>query len=72
MNEPEIFGLFGKTPLQAFEMLQQFNGDNTMSRTGIYEWYKKFKEGHEEVKDDFSCRKFQQAGNGGWCVGIVS
>lgn len=42
----------GKTPSQALEMLKQVYGDNAMSRTRVFEWHKRFKEGHEEVEDD--------------------
>ena len=33
-------------------MLQQVYGEETMSRTHAFEWYKRFKEGREEVEDD--------------------
>lgn len=42
----------GKTPSQALEILQQVYGANTMSRTRVFEWHKRFKEGREEVEDD--------------------
>ena len=42
----------GKTPSQAHEMLKQVYGDNAMSRTRVFEWHKRFKEGCKEVEDD--------------------
>lgn len=42
----------GKTPSQALEMLQQAYGGNTMSRTRVFEWHKRFKDGREDVEDD--------------------
>jgi len=31
---------------------QEVYGDDTMSRTRLFEWHKRFKEGREEVEDD--------------------
>ena len=31
-------------------MLQQVYGDNIMSHIGVFEWYKRFKEGQEEIE----------------------
>ena len=42
----------GKTPTEALNLLQEVYGDDTMSRTRIYEWHRRFKEGREEVEDD--------------------
>ena len=42
----------GKTPTEALNFLQEVYGDDTMSRTRIYEWHRRFKEGREEVEDD--------------------
>jgi len=42
----------GKTPTKAPKLLQKVYGDDTMSRTCLIEWHRKFKEGKEEVKDD--------------------
>ena len=33
-------------------MLQEVYGDETMSRSRIFEWHKRFKEGREDVEDD--------------------
>ena len=42
----------GKTPTEALKLLQGVYGDDTMSRTSLFEWHKRFKEGREEVEDD--------------------
>ena len=46
-----------KTPSQALEMLQRVYGDNTMTCTCVFEWCKRFKENHKEVKDDSRSRR---------------
>ena len=42
----------GKTPSECLELLQQVYGNNAMSRTRVFEWHKRFKEGREEVEDN--------------------
>ena len=42
----------GKTPTETFNLLQEVYGDATMSRTQIFEWHKRFREGREDVEDD--------------------
>ena len=42
----------GKTPSEALGMLQKVYGDDTMSRSRVFEWCKRFKEGREDVEDD--------------------
>ena len=42
----------GKTPTETFNSLQAVYGDATMSRTRIFEWHKRFREGREDVEDD--------------------
>jgi len=34
------------------KMLQKCYGDNTLSKTQVYQWYERFKSGREAVKDD--------------------
>ena len=41
-----------KTPTEALKLLQEVDGDDTMSRTRIFEWHRRFKEGREEVEND--------------------
>ena len=42
----------GQTPTEALKLLQKVYGDDTMSRTCLLEWHRRFKEGREEVEDD--------------------
>ena len=42
----------GKTPTEALKLLQEVYGDDTMSRTRLIEWHRRFKEGREQVEDD--------------------
>ena len=42
----------GKTITEALKLLQKVSGDDTMSRTRLFEWHSRFKEGREEVEDD--------------------
>ena len=56
MNKPEILGQFGKTWSQSLEMLQQLFRDNILLHTQVFEWHKRFKKGHHEVKNDSRSR----------------
>jgi hypothetical protein len=42
----------GKTPVEAYEMLQTVCGDETLNRNSVFEWFKKFKDGREDHQDD--------------------
>ena len=42
----------GKTPTKTLKLLQEVYGDNTISRTRLFDWHRRFKEEREEVKDD--------------------
>ena len=42
----------GKTPTIALKLLQEVYGDDAMSRTRLFEWHRRFKEGREEMEDD--------------------
>ena len=42
----------GKTFSETFEMIRTVYGDNSLSRTQCYEWFRRFKEGRELVEDD--------------------
>ena len=46
-----------KTPTECFKLLKEFYGEDVMSRTQIFEWYKRFEKGCEEVKDDPKTRR---------------
>ena len=43
----------GKTPLEALKSLQEVYGDDTMSKTRLFEWRRRFRERREEVEDDY-------------------
>ncbi|KAJ8958130.1 hypothetical protein NQ318_006066 [Aromia moschata] len=38
--------------LQAYTMLKEVYGDECLSRTQVFEWFKRFKEGRETTEDD--------------------
>nr|XP_061792327.1 protein GVQW3-like [Nerophis lumbriciformis] len=42
----------GKTPSEALVLLQQVYRNETMSRSRVFEWCKRFREGREDVEDD--------------------
>lgn len=42
----------GKTGLEIKNLLTQVYGDNTLSKSTIYKWVKRFSEGREDVTDD--------------------
>ena len=42
----------GKTFIETFEMIKQVYGDDSLSRTQCYEWFRRFKTGRESVEDD--------------------
>ena len=48
----QFFVRLGKTPTEALKLLQEVYGDDTMSRTRLFEWHRRFKEGREAVEDD--------------------
>ena len=49
---PKFLVRLGKTPTEALELLQKVYGDDTISRTRLFEWHTRFKEGRQEVEDD--------------------
>ena len=42
----------GKTPIEIFKLLQEVYRYSTMSRTWIFGWHRRFREGREDVEDD--------------------
>ena len=42
----------GKTFTERFELMKQVYGDNCLFRDRVHEWFKRFKEGREDIKDD--------------------
>ena len=50
---PKFLVCLGKTPTEALKLLQEVYGDDKMSRTCLLEWHRRFKEGREEVEDNY-------------------
>jgi hypothetical protein len=42
----------GKTATETFQLIKQAYGDNALSRTGVSEWYTRFRDGRENPEDD--------------------
>jgi len=42
----------GKSATETYNLLTAVYGDQCLSRTQVFEWFKKFKEGREDVGDD--------------------
>ncbi|KAJ8940841.1 hypothetical protein NQ318_005287 [Aromia moschata] len=42
----------GKTFTEAYAMLKEVYGNECLSRTQVFEWFKRFKEGRETTEDD--------------------
>lgn len=42
----------GKTATEAHILLKLVNGNDSLSRTQVFDWFKPFKQGQEEIKDD--------------------
>ena len=47
----------GKNAIETYGMLQTAFGAYCMSRTSVFEWHKRFKEGRESLRDDKRCRR---------------
>ena len=42
----------GKSATETYNLLTEVYGDQSLSRTQVFEWFKKFKEGREDFGDD--------------------
>ena len=42
----------GKTFTETFELIKQVYDNNFLTRDRVHEWFKRFKEGREDIKDD--------------------
>lgn len=42
----------GKTATETFQMMKTAYGGECLSKTTVYEWHKRFREGHESLQDD--------------------
>ena len=41
----------GKFVTETYDLLKKFYGDECLPRTQVFEWFKRFKEGREEIGD---------------------
>jgi hypothetical protein len=46
----------GKTATETFQLTKQLHGDNALSRTRVFEWYERFRDGRENLEDERSGR----------------
>ena len=44
----------GKSATETYLLLKKVYGDECLSRTQVFEWFKRFKDGREEIGDDQS------------------
>ena len=42
----------GKSATETYDLLKKVYGGECLSRTQVFEWFKRFKEGREEIGDD--------------------
>lgn len=42
----------GKMQTEGYEILQTVCGDEALSRSGVFEWYKRFQNESEDIHDD--------------------
>jgi len=60
----------GKSATETFNLLTEVYGDKCLSRTQVFKWFKKFKEGRKYVGDDtkigpsFHCENSKECGEG--------
>jgi hypothetical protein len=46
----------GKTPIETYEILQTAYGDEALSHSSVFEWFKRFKDGREDLQDNSRSR----------------
>lgn len=51
-NGVKKFAKLGKNGVETYELLRKIYGEETMSRSRVYEWHKRFKKGREDVHDN--------------------
>jgi hypothetical protein len=52
MCQCEIPSKVGKSATETYNSLTEVHGDECLSRTQVFEWFKRFKEGRGEIEDD--------------------
>ena len=50
----------GKNATETYGMLQTAFGASCLKRASVFEWYKRFKEGTESVRDDERCGRSKE------------
>ena len=50
----------GKNAIETYGMLQTAFQPSCMNRASVFEWYKRFKEGRESVRDDERCGRSKE------------
>ena len=50
----------GKNATEMYGILQTAFGPYCMNRASVFEWYKRFKEGRESVRDDERCARSKE------------
>ena len=50
----------GTNATETYGMLQTIFGSSCMNRASVFEWYKRFKEGKESVRDDERCGRSKE------------
>ena len=50
----------GKNATETYGMLRTAFGASFMNRASVFEWYKRFKEGRESVRDDERCGRSKE------------
>jgi hypothetical protein len=48
----KCFVKLDKTPTETYRILQTVYGDEALSRSSVFEWFKRFKDGHEDLQDE--------------------
>ncbi|GFV56975.1 hypothetical protein TNCV_1678561 [Trichonephila clavipes] len=52
MNLYQVFFKLDKTGTETYEMMKTAFGDEAMSRTRVFVWFRRFKEGRQSVNSD--------------------
>ena len=50
----------GKNATESYGMLQTAFGESCMNRASVFEWYKRFMEARESVRDDERCGRSKE------------
>ena len=56
----KLYFKLGKNATETYGMLQTAFRPSCMNRGSVFEWYKRFKEGRESVRDDERCGRSKE------------